>query len=111
MQPPEFSTLSALLGASESHEHAVHAHISDLLRDWGFKYLPGPLKAAERILNKASRDYSGVLTRVCDTVRGSVELDSIGEYIRVVKLLTEVDPSRLRIRRTKDRVSIPMETG
>ena len=77
----------------------------------GATYHAGPVKKCERILSKASKDYSGSIRSVVDTVRGSGIFNSIVDFTKALDMLSQGGPDQPNILRTKEKITTPLVNG
>ena len=69
------------------------------------------MKKESRVQEKAEADYLGDVTKVVDTVRASGIMRSIDDFASAVEALLADDPDSPTVVRTKDRVTIPLDSG
>lgn len=86
------------VGDSAKYDKNFQETLAEIAKDTGNRHLPGPVKSAERVAEKATNDYAGDLDKVKDSVRATIEVSNPRNLQGVINKIA----NRFKITNIKD---------
>ncbi len=90
VNPEHWKAANALVARAEQIDSGFQNAMQDIASRVGLDYYPGTIKKVERVLEKAISDYHGDVSKVRDSVRGTIEMSEPKDIERVLQEIGQV---------------------